>query len=311
MAHTRTTFFVLTLTAIICTTFLTGCPPQQQPPPTLPPLTAAQEFNLLNAQAAAIETLRLTGDVNLTFTDSKGKHSYDAHGVLMIDKRPANPNLLLTGTYLGQEVFEMGMNQENYWLIDYNDKIAYVGTPNLADSLPEDIAPQAPLSPTTLRPQRILSLLAITPLVDNATEHTVFFTGAPPYYGTNVVVIQMPGDQRAWVERRLCVNAYDDRVQGVTLYTRDGFFIASSKLSDYRPITSDGESSDSTGVSGPQIPFLIDIKYVAANAGLVIKVDKAWLSFKGDPNYIFAMPNLQGLRVVDLDDPANWPTTNQ
>jgi len=154
-------------------------------------------------------------------------------------------------------------------------------------------------------------LLAITELQENSTEHTAFFTDAPPYYGTNVVVVQTPGEGPAWINRRLYVNPYDDRVHNVTLYTSDGFFIASSNLDNYHPVTVNGEESGAGEISGPEIPFSIDIKYPAARADLFIKVDKAALSFKGDPAYIFATPTFQGLHIVDMDDPTNWPVTTQ
>jgi hypothetical protein len=291
---------IVAVPVILVLALLTGCPPQEQPSPSLPPLPATEQFNLLNQQAAAIQTLRLTGDVKLTFVDSRGNsQSYDAHGVLLIDKRPENPELLLTGTYLGQEVFEMGMNQDDYWLINYHDKVAFVGAMAHADSLPDDVMP--------LRPQRILSLLAITELVNNPQEHTVFITNAPPYYGTNVLVVQIPNDEPAWVNRRLYVNPYDDRVHGVTLYTQNGFFIASSNLDNYQIVASPDGQPASVGSSGPEIPFSIDIKYPAAGADLDIKVNKASPSFTGDPQYIFATPSFQGLQIVDMDDPANWP----
>ncbi len=276
--------------------FITGC--SQQTPPKPRKLMAIpatlQEIHVLNDRSALLAKLRLTGTVNLTLTGRHGgTSSFQAHAVLLVDQNRV-PHLLLVGTYLGQDAFEMGMNRQIYWLIDHQHKIAYVGRVALADRVPVGVMP--------LRPQRILQMLGITPVILNDQTRIAMFN--VPHTGRyNLLLLNSGGGSLDHIKREISISRYTGQVREVRLYDRRGRVIAYSDLSDYHPL---GQAFD-----GVELPTRIVIHYLDARADMNFHVQHAVLHFSGKSEFIFASPSFQGLKVADMDNPANWSITQR
>ena len=271
--------------------FITGC--SQQAAPKLRKLMAIpatlQEIHVLNDRSALLAKLRLTGTVNLTLTGQRGgTSSFQAHAVLLVDQNRV-PHLLLVGTYLGQDAFEMGMNSQIYWLIDHQHKIAYVGRVALADQVPAGVMP--------LRPQRVLQMLGITPVILNDQTRIALFN--VPHSGRyNLLLLNSGGGSLDHIQRQISISRYTGQVRQVRLYDRRGRVIAYSDLSSYHPL---GKAFD-----GVELPERIIIHYLDAHAEMDFHVEHAALRFPGKSVFIFASPSFQGLKVADMDNPANW-----
>ena len=275
--------------------FTTGCSQQPLPKPRklMAVPSALQEIHVLNDRSALLSKLRLTGSVNLTLTGRHGGTStFQAHAVLLVDQNRV-PHLLLVGTYLGQDAFEMGMNRQIYWLIDHQHKIAYVGRVALADRVPTGVMP--------LRPQRVLQMLGITPVILNDQTRIAMFN--VPHTGRyNLLLLNSGGGSLDHIKRQISISRYTGQVREVRLYDRRGRVIAYSDLSDYHPL---GQAFD-----GVELPTRIIIHYLDAHAEMEFHVRHAVLHIPGKSAFIFASPSFQGLKVADMDNPANWRITN-
>ncbi len=272
---------------------IAGCS-QQAPQPrhilAIPPVR--QEIHILNDRAALLAKVRLTGEVRLTLTNRDGDTSnFQAQAVLLVDQNRV-PHLLLVGTYLGQNAFEMGMNRRFYWLIDHTHKVAYVGRVGMQYRLPVGIMP--------LRPQRVLDMLGITPLMISGATRVALFN-IPHADRYNILLLHSGGGEVDYIDRQISISRYTGQICLVRLYNRDGRAIAYADLSRYRPI---GSAFD-----GVKVPFHIVIHYIDVHAEMNFHVKHAVLQYPGYTKFIFATPSFQGLKVVDIDNPANWITT--
>ena len=271
--------------------FITGCSQQPLPKPRqlMAVPSALQEIHVLNDRSALLAKLRLTGNVNLKLTGQHGgTSSFQAHAVLLVDQNRV-PHLLLVGTYLGQDAFEMGMNRQIYWLIDHQHKIAYVGRVALADRVPAGVMP--------LRPQRVLQMLGITPVIYNDQTRIAMFN-VPHSSRYNLLLLNSGGGSLDHIKRQISISRYTGQVREVRLYDRRGRVIAYSDLSDYHPL---GQAFD-----GVELPTRIVIHYLDAHAEMDFHVQHAALHIPGKSEFIFATPSFQGLKVADMDNPANW-----
>ncbi len=276
--------------------FIPACSQQVPTQPrklmAIPP--AMQEIQVLNARAALLAKLRLTGNVSITLINHDGSTSnYQAHAVLLVDQNRV-PHLLLVGTYLGQDAFELGMNRRIYWLIDHEHKIAYAGRVEMEYHLPPSVMP--------LRPQRILEMLGITPLMLTGDSRIAMFN--VPHTGRyNLLLMRSGGDGLNHIKRQITISRYNGQISEVRLYDRNGRVIAYADLSQYKPLA---EAFD-----GVEIPFHIVIHYLDAQAEMDFQVHHAALKFSGKPKFIFATPSFQGLKVADMDNPVNWGGARQ
>ncbi len=269
---------------------LAGCTQQAQPPRQLmaiPPVRV--KIKSLNARAALLTKLRLTGDVNLTLTNHDGStSSYQAHAVLLVDQNRV-AHFLLVGTYLGQDAFEMGMNRRIYWLIDHEHKIAYVGRVDRESLLPSGVMP--------LRPQRILDMLGITPVILGGATRVAMFN-VPRADRYNLLLMHSGGGGLDHIERQISISRYTGQISRVRLYDRNGRAIAYADLSGYHPL---GQA-----FRGVEVPLHIVINCLDARAKMDMRVQHATMKLPGKSQFIFASPSFQGLNVVDIDRPANW-----
>jgi hypothetical protein len=96
-----------------------GCVPLRPAPlaPVPPPLEMEKVVAAHNAWAASIQHLWSRADITVNLPgveDSSDRQTYNVEGHLFVVKPD---NLLLRGQILGQEVFQVGMNVERFWMI--------------------------------------------------------------------------------------------------------------------------------------------------------------------------------------------------
>ncbi len=275
---------------------IAGCQSaQQSAAPLPPPISAVQQISQLNRRALRLATLRLVGSLKLDYTDRLGnRHEFQTHFVMMVDQQARQEgtgpvSLLLSGTYLGENVFEMGINNRMYWLVNRRNKIAYVGHPGRSD-------PHARAIP--IDPRQVLQMLAVGELRQTAAQ-SVVMTGFPrDRYNRLFVVERLPNGSR-FVQRELVVDRLTGNVAQVAMFNADGISEARSSLSDYRPL----EPRD--GTQPVMVPMHIDLVYPAGKAELHLVVSKATLQLKVPAKYAFASPDFSGLRIVAVRSVLN------
>ena len=287
-----------------------GCSQQQtlvhKPLAPAPFLTLRRQLNLINSRAAALATLRASGSITLAYRGAKGhRHQFQANGTLLVDQTPAlidpvhetSPDMLLIGTYLGQNAFELGMNAAHYWMVNHQSKQAWVGRSSHAGrggELPVNIP---------IEPRRVLQMLAITGLYQTARQR-VAMTAASRSSLNRIYIIRLGKDGHTWIRRMLFFNRRRGEVTAVILFDRAGRSVAAAGLSYYRPVATRGKRP---GANAPRIPFRVDIWYPAARAHLTLKLAHASLTLRVPPRFAFATPRFSGLKVVRVDPAAGAP----
>ncbi|NNM85023.1 MAG: hypothetical protein HKL96_04605 [Phycisphaerales bacterium] len=285
---------------------LAGC---QSPPPksaAIPPsISMFDQLVQLNARAAALDTLRVVGSLKLHYLDRHGNaQNYQAHAVLLIDQNIGHParhaggalpraELLLVATYLGQNMFEFGMNAQHYWAIDHHNKVAWVGSRE---------QPNTPLRRAMpLGPRNILDLLAITPLLPTSQAPLAMtVSNHPPQ--NRIFVIRAGADGAAQIQRQVVISRLTGLVQGVLMFDRSGKRIATAVLSDYHRIAA---RNATVTAASPRFPFRIAIDNPLQHSQLRLTVQSASLTLRVKPRYAFASPSLEGLKVYNLDSAAS------
>ena len=281
-----------------------GCSQQQplvrKPLAPVPFLTLGQQLAIINSRAVALATLRATGSISLAYRGTRGhQHQFQANGTLLVDQTPAlsdslhrtAPDMLLIGTYLGQNAFELGMNPAHYWMVNHQNKQAWVGRSSRAGR-------RSALTGTMpIEPQRVLQMLAITGLYQTARQR-VAMTAALRSSLDRIYVIRLGKNGHTWIRRMLFFNRRSGEITAVILFDRAGHSVAAAGLSYYRPVATRGQRP---GANAPKVPFRVDIWYPAARAHLTLKLAHASLTLRAPPRVAFATPRFAGLKVVRVD----------
>ncbi len=284
--------------------FLTGCPPVKQPPIPLPPaITLDEQLKQLNDRASALENLKGHGKVTVSYFDAQGKkHTHDADGTLQLRQHledVVNPaDMLLLGRVVGQDAFEAGMNRTNYWMaVRVDPKQAMVGSVANMGNVPVGAMP--------LRADRVVELVAITPLHDSAAQHISMVVN--DQNGTNEIhVTKMLFDGLSYVERAMVVDRRTGNIDQVRLYNPDGTMLAKADMSKYRTIEYKPNEDVPTGPGPQSFPMRIAIEYPQRNNAARVLLEFGDMAMVPSiPDKRFALPDFeqQGLKVVDLDEP--------
>jgi hypothetical protein len=277
---------------------LTGCtPPKKSTPPIVvppPPITLQQQIDLLNDRAHHIVGLRARGSVRITYLDDKNHtHSDDADGSMILRQTfdPQRTDVLLIGRYVGEDVFELGMNATVYWMaIRLDTKTAWIG-----ERAHLDRPSNAPL-----RADRLVDLLALEPL---DAAHATMLVHNDPDNVTNELfdLLVRPGD--ITVRRVITVDRFTGDITKVTLNQPDGTLLAEATLSDYQPLHAAATDDDAPPADARlRFPHRIHIRYPNAPGGHAAAVDltleSAVLATPAEGK--FALPNFagQGLKIV-------------
>ncbi|NNM86945.1 MAG: hypothetical protein HKL95_00325 [Phycisphaerae bacterium] len=299
--HRGHRLFVL---AVVLLVVPVGCSQQptivRQPLAPAPFLTLARQLAIINSRAVALATLRASGSITLTYRGPKGhRHQFQANGTLLVDQTPAlrdpehetSPDMLLIGTYLGQNAFELGMNRAHYWMVNHQSKQAWVGWSSRAGRDGE-LSGNMPIEP-----QRVLQMLAITGLYQTARQR-VAMTAASRGSLNRIYVIRLGKNGHTWIRRMLFFNRRRGEITAVILFDRAGRSVAAAGLSYYRPVATRGQRP---GANAPRLPFQVDIWYPAARAHLTLKLTHASLTLRVLPRFAFATPQFSGLKVVRVN----------
>lgn len=295
---------------VICVALLllvpVGCSQQQPvvraPPKPAPFLTLQRQLAILNARAAALADLRATGSIALSYRGARGhRHQFQANGTLLVDQTPAlkdplhqtAPDMLLVGTYLGQDAFELGMNPAHYWMVNHQTKQAWVG------SSPHAGTGRVPPGFMPIEPKRVLQMLAITGVYQTARQRAAM-TAATRSSLNRIYIIHLGQNGHTWIRRILFFNRRSAEITAVLMFNRAGRSIAAASLRYYRPVAVRGQRP---GPHAPQIPFRVDIWYPAAHAHLTLKLAHASLTLRVAPRFAFALPRFSGLKVIRLGAP--------
>ncbi len=277
-----------------------GCSQQQvllhKPLVPAPFLTLGQQLAIINSRAAALATLRATGSITLAYRGRHGhRHQFQANGTLMVDQTPtltdalhrAPADMLLVGTYLGQNAFELGMNQTHAWMINHHSKQAWV-EPSLHATGPTASPEVMPIDP-----RRVLQMLAITGLYQTARRRLAM-TAASRSSLNRIYVIHLGKNGHTWIQRMLFFNRRRGEITAVIRFDRQGRSVAAASLSYYRPVAIRGQRP----VAGaPKVPFRVDIWYPAARAHLTLKLAHASLTLRVPPRFAFTTPRFSDLKV--------------
>ena len=300
-------FFILALVVLVVPV---GCSQQptivRKPPTPAPFMTLARQLAIINSRAAALATLRASGSITLTYRGAKGhRHQFQANGTLLVDQAAAlkdpqhemAPDMLLIGTYLGQNAFELGMNRAHYWMVNHQSKHAWVGRSSRAGRSGE-LSENMPIEP-----QRVLQMLAITGLYQTPRQR-VAMTAASRGSLNRIYVIRLGKNGHTWIRRMLFFNRRRGEITAVILFDRAGRSVAAAGLSYYRPVAARGRRP---GANAPRLPFRVDIWYPAARAHLTLKLAHASLTLRVPPRFAFATPQFSGLKVVRVNPTGGLP----
>ncbi len=279
--------FSLAAGALIVMVTAAGCQQVHKTAMTLPPpVSAARQIAALNSRARQLATLRMVGTLKLNYAGRLGnRHEFQAHFVLLADQRPVlsgkgKAELLLSGTYLGQNVFEMGINRRMYWLINRRQRIAYVARAGVHAGAAR---------PIPIDPHKILQMLAIGELQHTPRQSVVMTAFSHDPYN-RVFVVHTAANGQAYVQRELVVDRLTGHVREVELFDRRGLAEARAMLTAYKAVGGSG--------STVMCPADIDIRYPAGRAQLHLVVSTMQLKLKVPAKYAFASPAFSGLRIV-------------
>jgi hypothetical protein len=202
-------------TAVACVVAIfaaAGCCPPPPPPPTSyfgPTDPMSRVVEGINANAAKINTLRVTHSYDARIVDDKGKeHTFSGDGYLLFRKPD---DLLLVAKVLTQDAFTVGSNADRYWFtVPQQDTMWWGRKANLT----AEKARQIPI-----RPDLILEVLGVFTVDTNFGQFPApvmrfnhdrdcyMFTFVAPTPDRFVAV------KEVWYDRRtllpICVNLFD------------------------------------------------------------------------------------------------------
>lgn len=289
------------------TTGCCPCPKEVRLPPPPEPVSITEQVTALNNRAAAIEGLKARGRVKVTWTDADGRHSQEADGVMLLRQlitpgRVPTADLVLIGRAFGDDVFELGSNQEYHWMAIRADlkraTVGRIGGPG-EKNIP-------------FRAAEVVRLLGVSPLYEirapgaPSGQRLVMTVRDQEPAVNELLVVRTPGTQQAYVERALLINRRTGLVDEVRMYRPDGTLEARATLANYKPAEWDDETPAAQRRT-VQLPTRIDIAYPAAQAEVRLSLDNLTLMpALAEQDARFAMPDFagQGLTVIDADLPA-------
>ena len=287
---------------------LTGCCvcPKEDKRSIPPPISLHDQLFRLNARAAALDTLRAKGQVAMDWRDEQGSHSHSADGTMLLRQADAENHprrdVVIFGRIAGQDVFEVGANSQFRWLALRTDPPrAYVQVlnPN-AESPPLSTPPARLPGNIPFAADRVLDVLALAPLLETPGTRLVMTVSDRPAVN-EVLVLQIPPDRPAWVERIVTIDRRSGEVSQVRLFYPTGLLEAVAHLSEYAlvsrppPAPGDGEPAATLEESvNVALPRKVSIEYPASQARVQLNFDQLRLDPKLLQNrQTFTLPDFQ------------------
>jgi outer membrane lipoprotein-sorting protein len=125
----------------------------------LDPDAAAAKFN---EYVQKINSIWLKSRFSTTYINSSGKSQLET-GISYIISIPSEGKLYMSVQSVGLAQIIIGSNSDEYWIVDYNSREAWVGKTSISSSSFYEI------SPSLIHPLDIIALLALHKIPDNAS----------------------------------------------------------------------------------------------------------------------------------------------
>mgnify|MGYP000473993918 CR=1 FL=1 len=181
-----------------------------------PAWTQQEVVNTLGSRYRKIRTIK-AGEVSLEASSDAGgvfRISPTLGGVLALD--PHLPGLWLRAEKLGQEIFTLGLRQQNFWMTIPQTRELVTGSGRAFRKFPY-----------ALRPAELAALAGSPSQLGLTRESTIMVTD-PRHYRFDVW-------QGITLLREVYVDRHDVTVRRVVYYAPDGRVLAKVELGDYAP----------------------------------------------------------------------------
>lgn len=260
-----------------------------------PTESMAEVVAAINANNDALATLRATGHFNARFKDDSKTTPVDGE-ITVLYSRPRSMRMRATNLAVG-EVFDIGSNDERYWVIIKPQDVMYWGTWDQVDRMDRR---RVPISPDLL-----LEVLPVQTIPDN------FLVDPSPVMTFNndrdayVISWQTMLSDR-WIVRK---QVWYDRVSklpiSVLLFDPHGRVLLRAYLSKHRPVEIPGTPRE----QWPKIPTQYDLLFTDSGSKLLMTFDRDVALTGGTPpapnarSFIFPRePSV--MHVIPLDAPT-------
>ncbi len=259
--------------ALACS--LPACKTIQLPvePPTQPQIADIQ--SRYNDRAARVQQFWARTDIQLRWTDSRGKkHSENGDGKLIL-RKPAD--LALTVGRLNEVYYWLGCDNHSFWWIDRNPHddppdAAYFG--RLAD-FPTFTARRIGIP---IRPDQFVQLLGLGELPAGGLR---LLSGRPEKAAGGVGFWFSAPTPSPEQTVRLLIDPQTARPLKVQITDAAGLVVADSTLADYRPMRT------KNAPPAPELPTRIEIESPAQKVRLKISLADATADKVADPQFDF------------------------
>jgi hypothetical protein len=288
--HLRSSAFICGFILLL----LAGCCPTAKEPYYGPTLGVHEAVARINANNELIPTLWSTTDLEISVIDDKGHHhSYSGNGSLLYRKQG---DLFLNGTHvLGTPLFEMGSNNDDYWLTIPEMKQAWWGHHRNVG--------KPCVQPLPIRPELLVEVLGISTFNSQLLEPPVpvmkINHEEPAYVFTWHV--RLPD---RWIAVKEIWYSLDLVPTRVLLLDNNGRTILKATLKDPKPI----EIAELPKEKWPKMPTRYELQFPESKAGLTLKLDSIALTHRTKKSVLpndgtFATPEEwdPGLQVIQVD----------
>ena len=284
----------------------------------MPPLGSSEQVARVNARAGIIETVRATGRVTIVWVDKDNhEHRESAEGSLVFRKRSAKvpgvgvlggggasgPSVvyydaMLFGRVAGQDVFELGENETNYWMaVRVDPKTADVAKKKWAAEPVDAFDPAAAFIP--LRAGTIPVLLGLAPVQAEAFATVVMTNPAA------VEIVTLSPQYRLAPYTVLEVSRYEPGDPSkVRLYRPDGVVEGEAVLSEYKEVVTfkpGGDPGDAPE-KGPavRLPFKLHVEYPTRKTSVDLEISAYEVNLPR--KVVYTMPDWvkQGLKPNEI-----------
>ncbi|QNN23707.1 hypothetical protein HED60_15985 [Planctomycetales bacterium ZRK34] len=214
-----------------------------------------------NRRVAMIDQIWSRSVLEVRWTDTDGDKHYEQGDGPLIIRKPAE--LALAVGKLGETFLWLGADGERYWLFDLhppNDqpKTAYLGR---FDQFTEQAAAKLPIP---IRPDRLISLLGITPLPAANEQSPIPLTD-----DTSATFMIPQGNALDGPRMYLRIDAASSLPSHVTVVDELGRILLHARLDQYEPLKRDGAPPG----AWPALPTRITVTSEQYDATLTLHLD--------------------------------------
>ena len=278
---------VITLAALSA-----GCVahPQGRQPYFGPTLPLTDIIHQINERNTAVTSLWSSGTFSAHLIDPQTKKKTDGDGDLTLLYQPKK-NLRVVGKVLTQKVFDIGGNDDRYWLILPTEDVMWWGYTRLIG--------QGRASQLPIRPDLLPEVLAVTPLETDLLKEpapTLRFNNDQDCY---MVTWNVQLSDRWAVQKEVWYDRATLQPRLVLLFDPNGRVALRAYLSKFQPIYL------GNGKNGPQIASQFDMLFPESGSKFSITLKQLEDSHNNAPNgRSFAFPGDRAgvSRTIQIDE---------